>query len=345
MPPSLAVDRNEVALVLLKRLVEAKESSCDGGSSVRFYFDSSIEDIEFDRKILTISSSSNSEEETWTHSFDGVVAADGARSKIRNALAKQHRLQYKTDKVPDDYKPISLLRSSRDGSIHLQDDLLHGCMVGTTRIIIAPNHNEDSTYSGTCIFPSGQDPFADMKDAKEVMQYFQDTMPKTFVPLLTMEEAKNLLTRPVSTSITVQCDTLHIGDSVLLIGDAAHAVSPSLGQGCNSALQDAVLFNECLDHHRDDWRLALSSFTNRRLKCAHALEELSSYSTPRTKWMRVEWMIRTVLAKLLPQWLKRLGFLRPMPLELLQTTNLTYSEILSRTQWWTNRVKRSHPSK
>ena len=38
----------------------------------------------------------------------------------------------------------------------------------------------------------------------------------------------------------VRCSQLH-GPRVVVVGDAAHAVSPSMGQGCNSALEDITV--------------------------------------------------------------------------------------------------------
>lgn len=43
------------------------------------------------------------------------------------------------------------------------------------------------------------------------------------------EEAEALLHRPVARLMTVKCDRFHQGEHILLIGDAAHAVSPSIG--------------------------------------------------------------------------------------------------------------------
>lgn len=38
----------------------------------------------------------------------------------------------------------------------------------------------------------------------------------------------------------VRCSQLH-GPRVVVVGDAAHAVSPLLGQGCNAALEDIMV--------------------------------------------------------------------------------------------------------
>ena len=66
---------------------------------------------------------------------------------------------------------------------------------------------------------------------------------------------------------------------ILLIGDAAHAVSPSIGQGCNAALQDVQVFTQVLAQYQDDWAQALPAFTSQRLPDVHALRELSDYSS------------------------------------------------------------------
>ena len=42
---------------------------------------------------------------------------------------------------------------------------------------------------------------------------------------------------------TVQCSRL-TGPAVVLIGDAGHGVTPSLGQGCNAALESVGIFDK-----------------------------------------------------------------------------------------------------
>jgi kynurenine 3-monooxygenase len=116
-------------------------------------------------------------------------------------------------------------------------------------------------------------------------------------------------------------------------------MSASVGHGCNSALQDVHVFCELLDQYQDQWNKALPAYSSTRLSDALAISELSDYASPRTKLMKMEWVARSYFKKLLPKWLSRR--LRPMPMELLMDTTLSYTEVLQRTSWWTNRVKKT----
>ncbi len=42
---------------------------------------------------------------------------------------------------------------------------------------------------------------------------------------------------------SIRCSKLH-GPSTVILGDAAHGVTPALGQGCNAALESAVILSE-----------------------------------------------------------------------------------------------------
>lgn len=138
-------------------------------------------------------------------------------------------------------------------------------------------------------------------------------------------EAEDFLKRPVGRVLTVRCDRFHDGDSVLLIGDAAHAVSPSVGQGCNASLEDVRVFERLLEQHEDDWSLALPAFTQQRVPDAHALKELSDYSFPRTKVLGVEFFLQLTLRRLLHQWFPQ--WVKPFIFDLLLDQDLSYSQV------------------
>jgi 2-polyprenyl-6-methoxyphenol hydroxylase-like FAD-dependent oxidoreductase len=62
---------------------------------------------------------------------------------------------------------------------------------------------------------------------------------------------------------------------VLLIGDAAHATTPNLGQGACLGIEDALVVAGELDTHKDPAK-AFESFEKKRIKRAHFIVN-SSY--------------------------------------------------------------------
>ncbi|MBX3224435.1 MAG: FAD-dependent monooxygenase [Labilithrix sp.] len=52
--------------------------------------------------------------------------------------------------------------------------------------------------------------------------------------------------------------------NVVYLGDAAHATSPQLGQGCNLALWDAMELRDCLEEEPRDLAAALACYSRRR---------------------------------------------------------------------------------
>lgn len=52
--------------------------------------------------------------------------------------------------------------------------------------------------------------------------------------------------------------------NVVYLGDAGHATSPQLGQGCNLALWDAMTLNDALADERQDLAVALAEYSRRR---------------------------------------------------------------------------------
>lgn len=70
--------------------------------------------------------------------------------------------------------------------------------------------------------------------------------------------------------------------NIVLIGDAAHAMFPTYGTGCNVALEDCLIFNNILreltpsDGSKFPYHLATAEFTKRRIEDAHAIVEMNT---------------------------------------------------------------------
>lgn len=330
--PLLLIDRNQLVQQLLHDLQKRH------GNDVLIQFDYTCEDVNWREQTVTLKPRYGS---PFSTGFDRLVAADGARSQVRDVLVAAGDMTCDQETVPDVYKSLFVRRTSPDGMTELAADRIHTWSLGTNkRLLLAPQ--PDDWLHGTLIFPPQDNPLEPLTSAADVLTYLQTRCPP-LGELMTLENAETLRQRPVSTIQTVRCDRMNVGDRIVLLGDAAHAVSPSVGQGCNAALQDVQIFNQLLDEYQDDWSQALPAFTTQRLPEAHALRDLSDYSFPRSKLMSLEFILRLTLGKKLSQWFPPLAdsWGKPLPMEMLMETELPYSEVLHQNQDWINRVRRS----
>jgi len=74
----------------------------------------------------------------------------------------------------------------------------------------------------------------------------------------------------------VHCNFYHsVQTGIVIMGDAAHATSPSIGMGMNTALRDAQMFHKILRETNDDFDKALPKFSKDRVKEGNALSDLA----------------------------------------------------------------------
>jgi 2-polyprenyl-6-methoxyphenol hydroxylase-like FAD-dependent oxidoreductase len=73
----------------------------------------------------------------------------------------------------------------------------------------------------------------------------------------------------------VKCSRLD-GPRVLLLGDAAHAVTPVFGQGANSALESCKVLGQVLQQAGGNLDEVPARFNEARLADMHALNELDT---------------------------------------------------------------------
>eukprot|EP00568_Trieres_chinensis_P003162 CAMPEP_0183294468 /NCGR_PEP_ID=MMETSP0160_2-20130417/2801_1 /TAXON_ID=2839 ORGANISM="Odontella Sinensis, Strain Grunow 1884" /NCGR_SAMPLE_ID=MMETSP0160_2 /ASSEMBLY_ACC=CAM_ASM_000250 /LENGTH=375 /DNA_ID=CAMNT_0025455803 /DNA_START=110 /DNA_END=1234 /DNA_ORIENTATION=+ len=273
---NLTVERNHIASVFLRELRKANPAE---NSSLKICFDSAIEGVDVEGKTLKVT---KNDSEDVVVPYDVLIGCDGAHSKIRQMLSEQQLIQFSQTTTDESYKSFYISCSSEDGSVKLDGDKIHVWMFGANRVISAPTRKDES--AGVFIFPGGQDPFSDLPDAEAVLDYIKSLSPDSLAPLVSLKEAESLRNRPVATLVEVTCDKLTIGSDIVLLGDAAHAMSPSLSQGCNSSLQDVQVLMGCLDQCKGDWVKALPAYNEKRIPDSQAISELSCYNNPRNKW-------------------------------------------------------------
>jgi kynurenine 3-monooxygenase len=329
--PILTIDRNRLVLILLEQLTQTYAS---GQLTVKF----GCQCVGVDRAAKTVTLQSE-QGEPFSLDYDRLVAADGARSQIRDDLAQDGEVQCEQNYIPDAYKSVFLSRVNPALGVELEADKIHGASRNIQTRMVMVSQPRDQ-LNGVIIFEQAQNPLSSLANKEEVLNFFQENFPM-FGQLMSLEEAEAFWQRPVGRVLTVRCDRFHAGDSILLMGDAAHAVSPTIGQGCNASLEDVLIFEQLLEQYNDDWARALPTFSEQRVPNAHALQELSNYSFPRSKRLIVEYYLRLKLHRILHQWFPQ--WVKPFIFDLVLDHDLSYSQILSFHQGWIDRVKQSLP--
>ncbi|MDB9519591.1 NAD(P)/FAD-dependent oxidoreductase [Roseofilum reptotaenium CS-1145] len=327
--PIWMTDRNQLTVVLLEHLLNRY-----GNDHLTVKFDCTCIDLDRQQNTITLQPRDG---KPFSVGFDRLVGADGVRSRVREVLVKTTDFQCEQEYVPDAYISAFSPRINQDKNIELAGDRIHSWNLGEGMRLLMVPQAEDWLH-GTLVFPPDCNPLEGLQTGEQVLQFLQEHC-HPLGELMPLEEANALKQRQPSRILTVKCDRLHDQDRILLIGDAVHAVSASIGQGCNCALQDVLFCTGLLDQYQDDWAKALPEFSCQRLPEVHALRELADYTFPRSKPMFLEFLFHVMLGKKLTQWFPQI--FQPFILTEIFETDLPYSQILNRHKNWINRVKLS----
>src|SRR5262245_61990839 len=187
---------------------------------------------------------------------DVVIGADGAYSAVRRQLAQQDRFDYQQSFLSHGYKELSI-PPSHDGGFRLEKNALHIWPRGGFMMIALPNR--DGSFTCTLFLPfERENGFAALATEADVRRFFDRHFPDA-VPLMP-DLARECLTHPTGSMVTIRCRPWHRGGRVGLIGDACHAVVPFHGQGANAAFEDCLVLDECIRRHAPDWEAVFAQF-------------------------------------------------------------------------------------
>ncbi|MFH7029635.1 MAG: FAD-dependent oxidoreductase [Heteroscytonema crispum UTEX LB 1556] len=334
--PLFTLDRTSLVIVLLEQLSQKYDNN-----QLNIHFNCQCTQVNFDAKTVKIKKVTKGTptevEEDFIVDYDLLIGADGSRSVIRENFRNTEMFECQEKYIINDYKSIFLSQPEKFG-IDLEKGKIHSWMYDEDTLIVLL-HAIDGTMSGVILFPHHKNQVASLSTTEEVIKFFQKNFPE-IGQMMTEVEAKAFLDRPISRILTIRCNRYHQRDSVLLIGDAAHAVSSSIGQGCNAALEDVGLFDNLLDEYSDNLAAAIEQFTLRRQQDAHALVELGDNAFPSSRGLLIEFILREALAKTLHQIFPQR--FSPSLSELIFETTVPYTEILNLYQGWISKVKKSN---
>lgn len=236
---------------------------------VEYRFEHSCVDFDVDRVVATIRSAAGDREiESGL-----LLAADGAGSTIRRRLAAAGAVTTVEDLLDHGYKELTI-PARADGSFALAPNGLHIWPRGGFMLIALPNL--DRTFTATLFLPLEGQPGFTTIDPGNVSGFFAEHFSDALPLLPELEE--EFATKPVGTLGTVHCEPWSrtaASASVLLIGDAAHAIVPFHGQGMNAAFEDCAELARLVGEFGSDWPGVLAAFEAARRDNALAIAQMA----------------------------------------------------------------------
>lgn len=327
--PLTVLNRNKLTVVLLEQLIKKFDDS-----RLKIYFNCECTQVNLVKKQAQF----QAKDKVVNVDYDLLVGADGVNSIIREQMLSTESFTCEQTIYPNQYKSIFLPSLDKNYKNKFQVGEFHGWRIddGTSILLSC---QPDKTMTGVIYFPSKKNQVANLTSTQEVMQFFAEKFPQV-AALMPKEEAEDFSSRPVSSIKTIRCSRYHYGDSVLIIGDAAHAISPSLGQGCNAALEDALILNKLLDEYSDNFAPVLEQFSLRRKDDAYAIAEMSESGFPSSKKLLIQFFLRErfqqILHKVFPQLFKA------SMMDMLSESTIPYAEIFNSNKAWISNVKKAN---
>jgi len=293
--------------------------------SVRLHFNAKCNDIRFDSGDVSIVDTKSG---TVSQVRGDILAsADGAFSTVRRALQKLDRFEYSQAYLEHGYKELTI-PPARNGEFALDKNALHIWPRRSFMMIALPN--SDGSFTCTLFWPfEGLGSFAAVQTERDLLEFFEKQFPDA-LPLMP-KLSEDYFANPVGSMVTLRCRPWHVGDRVVLLGDACHAVVPFYGQGMNAAFEDVLALSECMDQHRPDWRRVFETYEASRKPNTDALADLAvanfiemrDHTGSRLFLFKKKW--ERLLGKLFPGWY--------VPLYVLVTFSRTpYAEAVRRAR-------------
>lgn len=138
----------------------------------------------------------------------------------------------------------------------------------------------DGSFTCTLFAPSHQFDSLSASPTTDLEPFFRTNFPGVCPDLIAPEDLQmQFCGNPHLPLISIKCTPYHYESSVVILGDAAHAMVPFYGQGMNAGLEDVRVLFEFFDKH-GVYEPRLSDANAREAARSVALAEYTAQRTP-----------------------------------------------------------------
>ena len=255
-------------------------------------------------------------------SFDLLIGADGAHSAVRFHMMKYARVSYQQEYIDTLWCEFHIQPKQLDSSYAIDSNHLHIWPAGSFMFIAIPSLDK----SFTCTLFASNTHFESIAEDPETRlpMFFDQHFPGVSPELISPQELrKQFHDNPHLPLISIKCRPYHYKSSVVILGDAAHAMVPFYGQGMNAGLEDVRVLFEMLDkngvYDRKDLRAeireevraaALDDYTTQRAPDAAAINDLAlrNYEEMRSSVRSPTYKIRKWMEETVSLYLPSIGW-------------------------------------
>ena len=254
-----AITRNQLNRVLL--------DCAEKEPGVQLFFDYKCREIDFKGPSAVLEKAYTGD--LYTFRAAVLFGTDGAHSAVRLQMQRTDRFDFSQEYIQQGYKELTV-SAAEVAAWGLERRALHIWPRGRFMLIGFANFDGSATLALHLPF-EGANSFASVRNEEDLHALFARHFPDaaTHLPNLTGD----FFARPVSSMLTVRCFPWVQG-RVALVGDAAHAIVPSYGQGANAGFEDCSFLDSCLERY-GDWDAALDAFQRERKPNADLIADLS----------------------------------------------------------------------
>ncbi|KAI0810171.1 FAD/NAD(P)-binding domain-containing protein [Xylaria sp. FL0064] len=283
--------------------------------------------------------------------FDFMIGADGAHSAVRYHLMKFTRMNYNQEYIDTlwcefQIKPRDLSKSQDVGSkFRISPNHLHIWPGKKFMFIAIPS--DDGSFTCTLFMPGAE--FATLEADPSALPAFFDSHFPGVTSLISPEELiSSFQINPHLPLISIKCQPYHFSSSVVIVGDAAHAMVPFYGQGMNAGLEDVRILFSIIDKHATTESndpnhpevsdaafkraTALNEYSTLRVADAHAINDLAlqNYVEMRASVLSPAYRLRKFLEEFLSVHVPSLGW--HTQYSRVSFGNERYSEVVAKSQ-------------